>query len=129
MADFSNFSPDGGTTTYQVKDATARANIGNLSDLETTAKNSIVDAINEIVTDTVQLNQTITLSTTEQRTAVFTDSRITDSCAYTVYTDIYGVNPVNIEADGTNHTCTLTFEPYTSASTLNIILEFFDAGI
>lgn len=48
MADISKLSPDGGTTEYDIKDSTARANIGNLSELETTDKSDLVSAINEV---------------------------------------------------------------------------------
>lgn len=47
MADISVISPDGGTTELNIKDATARTNIGNLADLTTTAKTNLVAAINE----------------------------------------------------------------------------------
>lgn len=46
MADIKNISVDG--TVYDIKDETARGQIGDLSSLQTTAKGSIVDAINEI---------------------------------------------------------------------------------
>lgn len=48
MADISKISPDGGTTEYNVKDVTARTNIGDLSELETTDKSDLVSAINEV---------------------------------------------------------------------------------
>lgn len=48
MADISKLSPDGGTTEYNFKDSTARANIGDLSELETTDKSDLVSAINEV---------------------------------------------------------------------------------
>ena len=48
MADISKLSPDGGTTEYDIKDSTARANIGDLSELETTDKSDLVSAINEV---------------------------------------------------------------------------------
>jgi len=47
MADISVISPDGGATELNIKDATARTNIGNLADLTTTAKTNLVAAINE----------------------------------------------------------------------------------
>lgn len=49
MADISKLSPDGGTTEYNIKDSTARTNIGDLSELETTDKSDLVSAINEVV--------------------------------------------------------------------------------
>ena len=49
MADISKLSPDGGTTEYDIKDSTARANIGDLSELETTDKSDLVSAINEVI--------------------------------------------------------------------------------
>ena len=39
-----------GDTEIEVKDSTARDNIGDLDDLETTAKNNLVAAINEAKT-------------------------------------------------------------------------------
>ena len=51
MADISKLSPDGGTTEYNLKDSTARANIGDLSELETTDKSDLVSAINEVVVE------------------------------------------------------------------------------
>ena len=52
MADISKLSPDGGTTEYDIKDSTARANIGDLSELETTDKSDLVSAINEVAQTT-----------------------------------------------------------------------------
>ena len=46
MADIKNISVDG--TVYDIKDETARNNIGDLSSLQTANKGSLVDAINEI---------------------------------------------------------------------------------
>lgn len=46
MADIKKISVDG--TDYNIKDETARGQIGDLSGLQTTAKGSLVDAINEI---------------------------------------------------------------------------------
>ena len=48
MADISVISPDGGTTELNIKDATARTNIGDLSALTTTAKTNLVAAVNEV---------------------------------------------------------------------------------
>lgn len=48
MADISKLSPDGGTTEYNIKDSTARTNIGDLSELDTTTKSDLVSAINEV---------------------------------------------------------------------------------
>lgn len=46
MSDISKINPDG--TEYNLKDATARTNIGNLASLHTTEKNDAVSAINEV---------------------------------------------------------------------------------
>lgn len=51
MADISKIQIQTGT--YNVKDATARENIGDLTNLNTTAKNNLVSAINEIKTDVI----------------------------------------------------------------------------
>lgn len=45
MADIKNIEVDG--TVYNIKDETARNNIGDMSGLQTTAKGSLVAAINE----------------------------------------------------------------------------------
>lgn len=46
MSDISKINPNG--TEYNLKDATARTNIGNLSNLDTTEKTDLVSAVNEL---------------------------------------------------------------------------------
>lgn len=46
MSDISKINSNG--TEYNLKDATARTNIGNLSNLETTEKTDLVSAVNEL---------------------------------------------------------------------------------
>ena len=54
MSDISKINPNG--TEYNLKDTTARTNIGNLSNLNTTDKSSLVNATNEIKSDLTNLN-------------------------------------------------------------------------
>lgn len=54
MADCSKFIIKG--TTYNVHDAVARTSLGDLTDLNTSAKDSVVAAINEVNNKAVTVN-------------------------------------------------------------------------
>lgn len=57
MSDISKINPNG--TEYNLKDATARTNIGNLSNLETTEKTNLVGAINEVKSGLIDVNSNL----------------------------------------------------------------------
>lgn len=75
MADWNGFKKNG--TAYIPNDATARAGIGTLSNLLTTAKNNLVAAINELVTSISGINEKIP-SGASSSNKMATASEITD---------------------------------------------------
>lgn len=61
MADCSVFTIKGNT--FNVKDATARTQLGNLSSLTTTDKTSVVAAVNEVKSDIPKVSYNLATET------------------------------------------------------------------
>lgn len=69
-----------------------------------------------------RIKETVTLSTSADTDVTFTDADYIDSNAVlSVYTDVFGLNPINMSVS--NHTCTVTFPRVDTAATINVILE------
>lgn len=69
-----------------------------------------------------RIRETVTLSTSADTDVTFTDADYIDSNAVlSVYTDVFGMNPINMSVS--NHTCTVTFPKVDTAATINVILE------
>lgn len=69
-----------------------------------------------------RMKQTVTLSTSSTKTVTFTNSNISTDKMYSVYTSIYDleINSMTVTAG----TCTIVFPKYTSAASVDVVLEF-----
>lgn len=69
-----------------------------------------------------RMKQTVTLSTSSTTTVTFTNPNITTARMYSVYTSIYDleIDSMNVTAG----TCTIVFPKYTSAASVDVVLEF-----
>lgn len=107
MAEFSKFSD--GTKTLDAKDAKARADIGTLSNLNTTVKTDIVSAINEVDSDVdgtqANLGSLTNLSTVSKINAVSAINEINNNLNSVMsYIGMYGEDIVGLEVDFENYT-------------------------
>lgn len=118
----------GGINANAASIETINTNTGNLADLDTTDKSSLVAAINEVAqgggggdTPAVEVQRgTLAIGSTSV-VLTFAAQTIGVNTLVDIYTDVYGVNPVAVAT--TSNTVALTFDAQESAVSVAVRIQ------
>lgn len=91
--------------------------VGNASNTTTSYQSLKINNVNNCLDDSMYMEDTQTLSTSNDTTFTFTNNAITPNSLIETYTSIWGIVPKNVDVSQ-NGVCTVTFAPYYTSTSL-----------
>lgn len=91
--------------------------VGTASNTTVSYQSLKINNVNNCLDDSMYMEDTQTLSTSNDTTFTFTNNAITPNSLIETYTSIWGVVPKNVDVSQ-NGICTVTFAPYNTATSL-----------